>query len=739
MAKDEEKTLDERLEEFKKNLASTMKEASILESSLREIARDYFNDFELVNEQIKSITDGYNELATELKDVIIPNIKALGDKVTLKDIRGWKKDIADLRMKIQGIKNLQIQKYNEAVIAVNEEINRLKSMTDLNGELKERISKLVLMNRSEAQVSKFNSVKYLNTLKYQEMKVLLGEIDSIKKDISLDPMDVSVYDKLNNSLVNEEVNINKLNDKVDSLDVEKVTLDNIKDLREILNSRVKTVFDIKNQIVKFFDDKVISLDERKKLMIYVNRLKRKNKAIKDKISELSIKFLGNEELNSRLDDIFNKFDFFDNSIKLFSKMITEEQNDNLRDFLSSCENDLKWIENDIKIVNEKNLINKDQFDNLKKNCNLAKDRLKVCYEIVNGLARVVAARTSSKDDDSRIDDLEKSLNTLSSVINSYGKVIDRGGRKVINEEFDKCEDKVKLVEKELEYLKKHDPEKYNSPEIQKIIERLEKCKTSKEEISLNSLRKDYRKKCPLPVRVVKSAKHFYKKHKKACLIAAGFAAIALIHATVGPVIIPAIMHGNIMIAGKSAFLRPVFKTLNKFLGVAINASNVDGLWYLANGGLINPTCAASSLLKGIAVSGGLGVAPLIAGVCMLTNKIKRSRNKGADALSEDRESKLGKAAKKVATPVIGAAKKVGTGAAKIVTTPVSKAVDYFKKEEIVFDEERINKLMHIYLNDKVDFGKTEDYSPEEKKEALNRLRNSVSRKDVRDFRKAGRR
>ena len=739
MAKDEEKTLDERLEEFKKNLASTMEEASKLENSLREIVRDYFNDFELVNEQIKSITDGYNELANELKDVIIPNINALGDKITLKDIRGWKKDIADLRMQIRRIKELQIQRYNETVIAVNEEVNRLKSMADLNDELKDRISKLSLMNRSEEQVSMFNSVKYLNTLKYQEMKVLLGEIDSIKKDISLDPKDASVYDKLNNSLVNEEVNINKLNDKVDSLDEEKVTLDNIKDLRENLNSRVNTVGDIRNQIVKFFDDKVISLDERKKLMIYANKLIRKNKAINDKINNLSIKFLGYDEFNSRLDDIFNKFDFFDNSIKIFSKMITEEQNDNLRDFLSSFENDLKMVEKDIKIANEKNLINKDQFDNLKKNCNNAKNRLKVCYETVNGLSRVIAASTSSKDDDSRIDDLEKSLNALSSVINSYGKVIDRGGRKVINEEFDKCEDKVKLVEKELEYLKKHDPEKYNSPEIKKIIERLEKCKTSKEEISLHSLRKDYRKKCPLHVRVVKSAKHFYKEHKKACLIAAGFAAIALILTTVGPVIIPAIMHGNIMIAGKSAFLRPIFKAFNKVLGAAINASNVDGLWYLANGALINPTCAASSLLKGIAISAGataLGVAPLIAGVRMLTNKIKHSRNKGADALSEDRESKLGKAAKKVVTPVIGAAKKVGTGAAKIVTTPVSKAVDYFKKEETVFDEDRINKLMHIYLNDKVDFGKTEDYSPEEKKEALNRLRNSVSRKDVR---KAGRR
>ena len=132
----------------------------------------------------------------------------------------------------------------------------------------------------------------------------------------------------------------------------------------------------------------------------------------------------------------------------------------------------------------------------------------------------------------------------------------------------------------------------------------------------DEINNDNYKKNPLLVKSIKDGKELYKKHKKLFLIGIGLSTIALIHATVGPIIIPAIMRGNIMIMSK---LDPANKTaliaINKFLAKTINATEVTKsiqlasgefeeikLWYLANGTMLNPTSAASSLLKGIAMS-----------------------------------------------------------------------------------------------------------------------------------------
>jgi ABC-type uncharacterized transport system substrate-binding protein len=89
----------------------------------------------------------------------------------------------------------------------------------------------------------------------------------------------------------------------------------------------------------------------------------------------------------------------------------------------------------------------------------------------------------------------------------------------------------------MEKCKEQNPEKYNDGK-KKLDELKEK---------FNKLSTVYRKKCPFLVKSARSAKNFYKKHKKLCLVVAGLAAVALVHATTGPILIPAIMHGNLMV------------------------------------------------------------------------------------------------------------------------------------------------------------------------------------------------
>jgi len=213
-----------------------------------------------------------------------------------------------------------------------------------------------------------------------------------------------------------------------------------------------------------------------------------------------------------------------------------------------------------------------------------------------------------------IDGVEKALDSLEDTVSKLEKPIkDKNVRKNIDAIFKKLELEIKELEKQLELYKNTDEEKYEETK-----ERLNNVKKRMGVIS-----KNYRRKCPFLVRTVKSAKHFFKKYKKVLLILAGLAAFAMLSHSV---IIPAIMHGNIMIAGLSPALRGPVKTINNLLGGLIGATRDKiGFWHLVNGVIINPSVASSSLLKGLAIS-GVGSAALIAPVVVaIKNLIEKMK------------------------------------------------------------------------------------------------------------------
>ena len=201
-----------------------------------------------------------------------------------------------------------------------------------------------------------------------------------------------------------------------------------------------------------------------------------------------------------------------------------------------------------------------------------------------------------------IDALEKQIDSIP------GKITDKEVRKNIDAQFKAIEQDIKTLEEHLEKHKDEDPEKH-----QELVEKLNEQKDR-----LDKLGKKYRKKCPLLVRVVKSAKSFYKKHKKAILIAAGLAAFALLANTV---IIPAIMAGNMMIAYTSPALAGVANFMNTILGGLIGAHKTLGnTWVLATGASVSSSIASTSLLKGLALS-GIGTAALVTPIVLAIKKL----------------------------------------------------------------------------------------------------------------------
>ena len=92
------------------------------------------------------------------------------------------------------------------------------------------------------------------------------------------------------------------------------------------------------------------------------------------------------------------------------------------------------------------------------------------------------------------------------------------------------------------------------------------------------------------------------------------------------VIIPAIMHGNLMLGTLEPALSGFATFANKILGGLIGAHRTTkGFWYLSNGIRLNSSLASASLLKGLAYS-GIGSAallsPVIAGVVIAIKNLK---------------------------------------------------------------------------------------------------------------------
>lgn len=112
------------------------------------------------------------------------------------------------------------------------------------------------------------------------------------------------------------------------------------------------------------------------------------------------------------------------------------------------------------------------------------------------------------------------------------------------------------------------------------------------------------------VKSTRETTSFFKKHKKAILIATGIVTIAVTTAAFPTLIVPSIMSANSTLYGYvgAPAVKTVLHGLNTVLGKAIGATYAaNGVWYAASGAAINSAAASTCLSSAIATYGLWGV------------------------------------------------------------------------------------------------------------------------------------
>lgn len=578
------------------------------------------NLWELASELIKEI-DKFNEYYKE--ESLSTNYKEVRGKIT------------QIRRLLGNVKRTQVRQYNVKVDAINAVIEELRSLNDFNtNELLDQIPKL---NKIDKKISWNTSVStYISLDDYSKLieanRIILEIKNNLKKEdnISTD----TTTNENNNDLIDKELesDIKNIENEVKRIENEVYVVISDDD-----KNRLRNEINLESDNLNTYFAKLENNKDRLTQEKYNELIDRYNNSceylmdLNTKINDTKV-FSGTEKVYNELmhraiyiEGALNNLNISVNTS--YGNADMEVRDENLNFLHNHYEADLdsleKLVEEKYNVEPEKREIDNNHYNNLK---NKIFDLRKLINKIDEILREpgVVKGGSINSFLNKELESLNKDITDLSKEINDVDGKIKHRDRKKYNL-------KIKQLEIRLNNAGNYVRDENDNDLLNKYNE------TKK---NFDSLNKDYRRKCPLVVRMAKSAKNFYKKHKKIILIGVGLAAFAL---TTFHVIIPAIMHGNIMIAGTTPALRPIIKPINVALGSIIGATKDSaGMWFLRNGVRINPSCAASSLLKGIAVSSGagtLGIVSLIKGVRKITEKMNMKELKdklktGAENISE---------------------------------------------------------------------------------------------------------
>lgn len=614
----DKETIEELIAKFNKDAETMKKHLGRVKAAM---GLDALVNIEM-SEEIKSLETELRALEQEA-DALISEIDGFrartGEADFSMSVAEIKATIKGFKTRLRDLKRKQVELYNIRVDVLNERIAYLKSLKVEDEKVKLLIEQLVFLTRCDMEVKDWKSSKYLSVINFTEIiriETIIIEITTIGKIVipKLDDFDVR--------MINIEMRIESL----DAMAKDGLTANEIAGLKQGV---IMVADDINMFRVLLENNKDQMTDER-----YQNFLKRLNDAeanlanVNDKINKLKPVGGSDGGTDEKTDDkdykeLMNKLNMLSIQVDNFLDLIGDLEGKISLDAISVYDEKLNNYEAELnKIVEEieakkaEGKLDENQYNNLMKKV----EEIKLAIKKGRDMSHSVIPKEDIFDYlNGRIDGVEAALDKLEAEVEALEKPIkDRHIRKQIDLIIARLEEEIREIGQLLEKHKEDDPEKYEATKA-----RLDACQERLDKIS-----KKYRSKCPLHVRVVKGAKDFYKKHKKIVLIAAGLAAIALIHATVGPILIPAIMHGNLMIGATTPALRGFTMFANNILGGLIGATkNVHGIWALANGVVINPNMAATSLLKGVAISGigsAMMVAPVVVAVKKLIDKMKKT-------------------------------------------------------------------------------------------------------------------
>lgn len=567
-----------------------------------------------LNDLIISLDGELKELDAEAKNLIDDidtfreNAFGQNPSMTVTEIR---KMLADIKDRLKSIKTKQIEKYNSKVVAINKKISDLRGLT-VSPEIAEMIAKLTELNICETTIRNYKDIRYLDSIDYNKLLEMNKLIDEIEKALGREsvPEKVDLDDDIK-YIEDEIVRIDYYIKDTMSQDAKNMLMEDISKVATNINEFRIKLENNKDKLTPEEYNNFIARVEAAESDLYELNNKLSKVPTPDKENNIY------KEFQHRLDILFKDLQNLEDLIDSLKGKIVEEALAVFETKLVVIENGLEDIKKEVEQAHNEGKLDDVQFNNLVTKMNEIEER-------INKSRGKLKDPEMIKDSDifaflnKDIDGLEHAIDNLEKQIDGLNKPIkNKNVRKQIEAIIVRLEEEIKLLRSYLEKHKDEDHDKY-----QATADRLNKL-----EDRLTNISKNYRKKCPLRVRAVKSAKDFYKKHKKAILIAAGLAAVALL---AQPVIIPAIMHGNLMLMETMPAARGLLFGMNSVLSKMIGAKTVGGLLTLSSGVIINPTVAASSILKGIAFS-GLGTAtlvtPVIAAVKELVDKMRKKKLK----------------------------------------------------------------------------------------------------------------
>lgn len=496
-------------------------------------------------------------------------------------ITEMERKLTEFRKRLREIKRTQMEHYNLKVEDLNARIDKLKesiNASGLNEEDRQKIATLKVINLATGSYLNPGNLKYLSNINYDELLNLTKIVSLLEKKVNI------------NGLSELEAEITKIENFIQVIS---------SDIKESMKQEEINAFSenigVASYLVEMSSKKDIDNKYRariKKIMDDLNTLRR----------ELSkVKVSGRNNVNHYYEESKRELDLLEAEVVINSMYTLKTEISNLDD-----------IKERIKEKHNERKIDDNQFNSLMNQAKKIEERIRR-YDI-------------RKDDTEKNDILER-IKSIKQCIYDLEKMIDALNMPVIDKEIKKkIELEIERLQTEIKALRLS-CEKFNEDEDKYMMATVQ---IDKLESQLNKVSKKYREKCPLLVKSIKPAKDIYKNHKKTVLIASGLVSLALVHATIGPILGPAIIHGNLMLMNKIPSLRVPLNASNMAIAKLIGAREVmlegRSAWQLSNGTIINPTCGAVSLLKGVSIIGisnAAIVAPIMIMIKELISKIKK--------------------------------------------------------------------------------------------------------------------
>ena len=496
-------------------------------------------------------------------------------------ITEMERKLTEFRKRLREIKRTQMEHYNLKVEDLNARIDKLKesiNASGLNEEDRQKIATLKVINLATGSYLNPGNLKYLSNINYDELLNLTKIVSLLEKKVNI------------NGLSELEAEITKIENFIQVIS---------SDIKESMKQEEINAFSENIGVASYLVEMSSKKDIDNKYRARIKKIMDDLNTLRKKLSK--VKVSGRNNVNHYYEELKRELDLLEAEVVINSMYTLKTEISNLDD-----------IKERIKEKHNERKIDDNQFNSLMNQAKRIEERIRR-YDIRKD-------GTEENDIFERIKSIKQSIDDLEKMIDALNMpVIDKEIKKKIELEIERLQTEIKALRLSCEKFNE-DEDKYMMATVQ--IDKLES--------QLNKVSKKYREKCPLLVKSIKSAKDIYKNHKKTVLIASGLVSLALVHATIGPILGPAIIHGNLMLMNKIPSLRVPLNASNMAIAKLIGAREVmfegRSAWQLSNGTIINPTCGAVSLLKGVSIIGISNVAiiaPIMIMIKELISKIKK--------------------------------------------------------------------------------------------------------------------